>query len=165
MTDAVFNNILQIGVVVHSVDNTVEKYRSLLGLQDWHINFVDSEKGIGRNFKNRGLDIKRKTKIAWIKIGNVELELIEPQDEESDHAAFLREHGQGIHHVMFASNDYDATLSHMLGKGYQAVSEGELQSGRIHVFDTLEDLGLLCEIAEGETLVPDYSVGDVPDQI
>lgn len=165
MTDAVFNNILQIGVVVYSVDNTVEKYRSLLGLQDWHINFVDSEKGIGRNFKNRGQDIKRKTKIAWIKIGNVELELIEPQDEESDHAVFLRERGQGIHHVMFASNDYDATLSHMLSKGYQAVSEGELQGGHIHVFDTLEDLGLLCEIAEGETLVPDYSVGDVPDHI
>ena len=164
MTNAVFNNILQIGVVVHSVDDTVEKYRTLLGLQDWHINFVDTEKGIGRNFKNRGRDIKRKTKIAWIKIGNVELELIEPQDEESDHAEFLREHGPGIHHVMFGNNDYDATLSHMLSQGYQVVSEGELQGARIHVFDTLEDLGLLCEIAEGETLEPDYTVGDVSEK-
>ena len=155
MTDAVFNNILQIGVVVHSVDNTVEKYHNLLGLEDWNINYVDTETGKGRNFKNRGRLIKRKAKIAWTKIGNVELELIEPQDEESEHAGFLRENGQGIHHVMFATNDYDATLNHMLGKGHQAVSEGEYQGNRFHVFDTMKDLGLLCEIAEGETLEPD----------
>jgi len=156
VTEKIFDNILQIGIVVACVDETVERYRRVLGFEDWHYNIVDSEAGRGENFKTHGRPIRRKTKIAWIKLGNVELELLEPQDEDSDHARFLREHGPGIHHVMFATRDYDGTLQHMLAQGYEVASEGEIQGGRFHVFDTLADLGLLCEIAEAETLEPDY---------
>ena len=159
MEQAVFNNIVQIGIVVNSVDDTVEKYRRILGIENWHVNIIDSEEERGQNFKNRGKPIRRRTKIAWTKVGHVELELIEPQDEDSDHAEFLRDHGPGIHHVMFSTPDYDGTLQHMLDHGYQAVSEREVQGSRVHVFDTMADLGLLCEIAEAETLEPDYSVG------
>ena len=83
MSQPLFNDIVQIGVVVENADATVAKYRELLALRDWHINYVDTEMGKGSNFRKGDKPIVAKAKIAWINIGNVELELIEPQDEDS----------------------------------------------------------------------------------
>lgn len=38
MSQPLFNDIVQIGVVVKNADATVAKYRELLDLQDWHTN-------------------------------------------------------------------------------------------------------------------------------
>ena len=52
MSQPLFNDIVQIGVVVDNVDASVAKYRQLLGLQDWHINYVDT--AIGKGFFDLG---------------------------------------------------------------------------------------------------------------
>ena len=83
--------------------------------------------------------------------------MIEPRDEHSVYAEFLREKGPSIHHVMFATGDYDACLDRMRGNGIAEMASGELQNTRFRLLDTVEPLGMICEIAEGEALVPDRS--------
>jgi hypothetical protein len=39
--------------------------------------------------------------------------------------------------------------------GVLTMGSGELQHTRFQLFDTQADLGLICEIAEGEPLTPD----------
>ena len=158
MKQALFNDIVQLGMVVSDADAAVAKYRDMLGLEDWHINYVDSEKGKGSNFYRGDKSIKAKAKIAWINIGHVELELIEPQDEDSVYAKFLREKGPGIHHVMFATPDYDACAEAMAAQDIAVLGSGELQGTRFQMFDTEKSLGLICEIAEGDPLIPDESL-------
>ncbi|MGI9287522.1 MAG: VOC family protein, partial [Pseudomonadales bacterium] len=92
-----------------------------------------------------------------INIGNVELEVIEPQDEESVYAQFLRDKGSGIHHVMFATPDYDKCSARMAANNVAVIGSGELQNTRFQMFNTEKDLGLICEIADGEALTPDES--------
>ena len=154
MSQPLFNDVIQIGVVVDDVDASVAKYRELLGLQDWHINYVDTAIGKGNNFRKGHTPIVARAKIAWINIGNVELEIIEPQDEESVYAHFLRDKGPGIHHVMFATSDYDKCSAKMARNNVGVIGSGELQQTRFQMFDTEKDLGLICEIAEGKSLVP-----------
>jgi len=158
MSQPLFNNIIQIGVVVHDVDACVAKYRELLNLQDWHINYVDTALGKGGNFRKGDKLIVAKAKIAWIQIGNVELEVIEPQDEQSVYAQFLRDRGPGIHHVMFTTSDYDKCSATMARNNVGVIGSGELQQTRFQMFDTEKDLGLICEIADGEALTPDESL-------
>lgn len=90
-------------------------------------------------------------------LGNIELELIEPRDQTSVYAEFLRDKGPGIHHVMFVTPDYDHCLDKMAEQGVLILGSGELQSTRFTSLDTLADLGLICEIAEGDPLLPDRS--------
>jgi catechol 2,3-dioxygenase-like lactoylglutathione lyase family enzyme len=158
MSQPLFNDIVQIGIVVKNVDTTVAQYRELLGIQDWHINFVDTATGKGSNFRKGDKPIIARAKIAWINIGNVELEIIEPRDEESVYAQFLRDKGPGIHHLMFATSDYDKCSTTMAENNVRVLGSGELQQTRFQMFDTEKDLGLICEIADGGALTPDESL-------
>ena len=157
MSQPLFSAVVQIGIVVQSAEGTARQYMELLGVTDWRFNEVDTEKGKGANFRTRGEPIKARALIAWAQLGNVELELIEPRDEHSVYAEFLREKGPSIHHVMFATGDYDACLDRMRGNGIAEMASGELQNTRFRLLDTVEPLGMICEIAEGEELVPDRS--------
>lgn len=155
MTDTTLNQIVQIGIVVKDARATANRYRDLLGLDDWRFNEVDTLKGKGSNFRTGNKAIDAKALIAWIPLGSVELELIEPRDDDSVYAEFLRVKGPGIHHVMFEAPDYKNCVNHMNSCGISTLASGELQDTRFHLFDTLADLGLICEIAEGGPLIED----------
>ena len=156
MSQAVFDNIVQIGMVVSNVDEAVSKYREFLDVR-WNINYVDTVNGKGSHFHKQGVPIEARAKIAWTNIGEVELELIEPQDEHSVYAEFLRDKGPGIHHVMFSTPDYDKCIEHMMTNNIAAIGGGELQNTRFQMFDTQKILGVICEIADGDPLIPDES--------
>jgi 4-hydroxyphenylpyruvate dioxygenase-like putative hemolysin len=150
-----FDQVVQIGIVVPCVKTAVRRYGELLGLTDWHFNEVDSAAGNGANFSFRNRPFAARALVAWRLLGAVELELIEPRDEGSAYAQFLREKGPGVHHIMFVTPDYESCLDRMQASGVPVLGAGELQQTRFHLFDTQADLGLICEIAEGEPLLPD----------
>jgi hypothetical protein len=153
-----FRSVVQIGIVVSDVNKAIEGFRDLLHVNTWNINHVDTAIGKGSNFHKNGKPIQTRAKIAWVNIGNVELELIEPQDHHSLYSDFLREHGPGIHHIMFGTTDYGRCLDHMDKQNVATIGGGELQGTRFQMFDTQELLGFICEIADGDPLVPDQSL-------
>ena len=147
--------IVQIGIVVPSVDAATKNYATLLGITDWNINHVDTDQGKGRNFRVGGKEAAVKAKIAWTNIGDIELELIEPQDDSSVYAEYLRNHGPGVHHLMFGSDDYQRTVENMHRHGVESTVTGELQATEFCLFDTQQMLGTTCEFATGDPLTPD----------
>jgi methylmalonyl-CoA/ethylmalonyl-CoA epimerase len=50
-------------------------------------------------------------KIAFGALGGVVLELLQPLDDRSPHAAFLAERGEGVHHLAFLVTDFDEQLA------------------------------------------------------
>lgn len=158
--------IVQIGIVVPSVDAAVNNYATLLGITDWNINYVDTDHGKGRNFRVGGKEVAVKAKIAWAKIGEIELELIEPQDDSSIYAEYLRNNGPGVHHLMFGTDNYQHTVEEMHRHGVKRIASGELQATEFQLFDTRQMLGTISEFATGEPLMPDEEimngVGAVP---
>ena len=135
-TQPVFTNVIQIGIVVKNAESVVMRYKELLGMNGWQFNQVDTAKGIGNGFKHLTKSIQAKALIAWIQLGNVELELIEPQEENSVYAQFLREKGPGIHHVMFTPSNYQGCIERMKSCGIATLAEGKLQKTRFQLFDT-----------------------------
>ena len=158
--EAIFGSVIQIGIVVSDVNKAIECYRDLLQVKKWNINQVDTAIGKGGNFHKNGKPIQTKAKIAWADFGKVELELIEPQDQYSIYSDFLKEHGPGIHHVMLGTSNYATCLDHMDRQNIAAIGSGELQGTRFRMFDTQQLLGFICEIAEGDPLVPDQTLSN-----
>lgn len=154
-----FSGVVQIGIVVRDLDHAVARYETLLGWKDWNFNAVDTRAGKGSRFTFGGAPIEARARIAWMEVGGIEIELIEPQDENGVYAKFLRDRGPGLHHVMLATADYGASLADFEREGYAVVASGELQQTRFALLDTVEDLGMLVELAEGGPLEPDNSSG------
>lgn len=155
MNEAKVKGVVQIGILVRNADEAVRQYARLLGVNDWNINLVDTDKGKGKNFRKGRTRIAVKAKIAWATIGGIEFELIEPQDTTSIYAMHLETHGPGIHHVMFDTDDYEHTVSFLNDCGAESIVSGELQETRFQLFDTRNTLGLISEFAVGNALVPD----------
>jgi catechol 2,3-dioxygenase-like lactoylglutathione lyase family enzyme len=146
--------VAQIGIVVANVAEAVDRYRHLLGIDDWFVNYVDTESGVGRaTMRDQETDLK--VKIASAHLGGVELELIEPQDDTSIYAEFLHTRGPGVHHVMFDAPDDGRLADRLSADNFEVLIEGELQQSRFHVFDTEHDLGLAIEVATGDAPQPD----------
>ena len=155
MAEPLFNQVIQIGIVVRDAESTAHRYAELLGVADWRFAEVDTAEGKGFGFRRGDHPVETRALIAWTDIGNVELELIEPRDETSVYAEYLRENGPGLHHVMLRTVDYDRCLDRLDSKGVAILASGELQKTRFALLDTQPDLGMIIEVAAGDPLVPE----------
>lgn len=54
-------------------------------------------------------------RIAFGALAGILLELLEPLDDSSPHAAFLAERGEGMHHLAFLVTDFDEQLAAVRG--------------------------------------------------
>lgn len=146
---------VQIGVVVESVDEAIEHYKKLLGLTRWHFKGVDSETEPDTHFERSGRVVPTRAKIAWSRLGDIEIELIQPLDQTSIYAEFLKEKGTGLHHLMIGGADFKALDSRFQGNGVSSIMEGQHLGHQLKLLDTRRTLGFLSEIAEGEEIAAD----------
>ena len=145
MKKPLFTKVLQIAMVVKSVDETVRTYYDIYGIGPWSIfefNPVNVEE-----MKIDGKRVDYKMRIALANIGDIRVELIEPLDDKTIYASFLNEHGEGLHHIAYEVNDYDKVKNFFNDKGIYALQEGKwLGVHQYTYFDSEQDLKHLAEI-------------------
>jgi 4-hydroxyphenylpyruvate dioxygenase-like putative hemolysin len=100
MTDAVkLDSFDHIGHVVSDRDATMASWTKLFGVE-W-----------GRIVESGSL------KMATGKLGSVDVELLQPTDDKSLWAEFLKAHGEGLHHVCCRVGDVDEAASKLQAEG------------------------------------------------
>lgn len=62
-------------------------------------------------------------KVAFLKIGESKIELLEPLTEDSPIAKFIEKRGEGIHHVALGVDDIDERIKEMKENGIQMINE------------------------------------------
>ena len=142
--NCIFNRVLQIGIVVRDLKASIQKYEAL-GIGPWQVHTLDSSNVRNMTIRKESRDYSMK--VAFSKIGNLNWELIEPLDNESIYAEFLKEHGEGIHHVAFDVEDFHETLDYFQEKGVGVLQGGisEPDFGFAYL-DTGDALGCIAEI-------------------
>jgi methylmalonyl-CoA/ethylmalonyl-CoA epimerase len=85
------DKIDHIGIAVWSIDEKMELYRDVLGMEFEGVETVE-EQGV---------------KVAFFRIGESMIELLEPIDDDGPVAKFLDRHGEGIHHLAMGTQDID----------------------------------------------------------
>ena len=92
--------ISHIGIAVKNIEETAKFYRKL-GLEIESIEVVESQK----------------VRVAFISVGDVRIELLEPTSENSTIAKYIEKRGEGIHHLALATDNLVSKLSEVEEKG------------------------------------------------
>lgn len=127
----IFTSVLQVAIVVKDCDAMVRKYADEYGIGPWTIyefnpNTVDN---MILHDKPQGYAMR----LALANIGGVQWEIIEPKDDKSIYAKFLKEHGEGLHHVAFGVEDYDKAMEFFRAKGHHILQGGDLERFYLHL--------------------------------
>lgn len=104
-----------LGIVVRDINAAAKLYRDLLGFQTW-------EHGVAEDKVNGVL-------LLSLMCDNTFIELVQPTRDDNRFARHLKERGEGLFHLCFNADDFDAELKGWKEKG--AVIEEELA----HSFD------------------------------
>ena len=90
------SSLCQVGIVVRSIDETIKYYREVFGFGPFEIRDVEYPTATyyGETAGYRG-------KRAFFHLGPIQMELIELKDGKTIHESFLREKGEGLHHLGF----------------------------------------------------------------
>ena len=124
MKNPLFTKVLQIGFVVNDCEKTAQKYADIYGIGPWNIYEADCMKSIEQYEQSSAMQLK----IASTFLADIEFELIEPLDNLSLYVDFLKQHGEGLHHLALKSsfqqamnfckhNDIPIILSGIFGIG------------------------------------------------
>ncbi len=65
----------------------------------------------------------QKVKVALLRVGEINIELLEPTSEDSNVAKFLNEKGEGLHHIAFAVEDIAKSMTELGSKGFRFIYE------------------------------------------
>lgn len=131
--------IAHIGIAVQSLETSLPFYRDVLKMNVEAIEIVDSEK----------------VKVAFLKIGDTHLELLEPIDDSSPIQSFINKRGEGIHHIALEVDDIEKRLDTMRENGIKLINEvpkdgaGNAKIAFLHPKSTNGVLYELCQYEKG----------------
>ena len=126
--------IAHVSVAVPSLDAALPFYCEVLGLPLRE----------RRPLPERGLNV------AFVGVGESQIELLEPIDPEGTVARFLARRGPGLHHVCFEVPDVDAAIAELALRGVELVdrhAEPGAQ-GRVAFLHPRAGHGVLVELQE-----------------
>lgn len=126
--------IHHVGIVVRSLDKAYEFYRDTLGLHV-HKEAVVEDQGV---------------RAALLTIGNSEIELLEPINQNGGVAKFLERRGEGLHHICFETDDVAAELAATKAKGIELIDHAPRKglAGMICFLHPKSNHGVLIEYAQ-----------------
>lgn len=93
--------IKHIAVAVQDVEQALAHYQRLLGVGSVAIK-----------------ESRAKTREAWVMVGGVEFQLIQPLPGEGRYSEFMTAHrGEGVHHVCYTVDNIDEALAEVQARG------------------------------------------------
>jgi methylmalonyl-CoA epimerase len=132
--------IAHIGIAVRSIDEALHFYTNILGLKLEGVEEVPSE-GV---------------KVAFLKVGDTNLELLEPLNDDSPISKFIQKKGEGIHHIAFEISNIEERLQKLKEQNISLINEQPkigAHHAKIAFIHPKASNGVLYELCEyeGET--------------
>ena len=133
-----------VGVIVKDMDKTIA-YLESIGIGPFGL--MDDRKWVDIPFKGElhGKPAEWKVKISSAKVGDTEIELLQPSGGESALQEFLDEQGEGVHHIAYLSDDVRGEMDKMLAQGAELLTCANLDTRGFAYFKTDEG-GVVIEI-------------------
>ena len=138
--------IVQIGIVVADRERTTQLLTSLLGIGPFR--FVEWPNRPESKYYYRGAEQHIRLKQAFVQLGDVEVELIQPLEGLNEYQDFLDQTGGGIHHILFEVPDIDPVIQELAKSGVTVLQSGTgiRPDTRWALLDTKHLLGFLVEL-------------------
>ena len=123
-----------VGVAVKSVDQMLAIYRQI------------------GEFQVKQTEVaSQKAKVALLKAGETSVEFLEPTSEDSTLAKFIRERGEGLHHIAFEVDDIEKTTEQLKARGFRFIydkpADGKFGS-KVNFMHPKSTGGILVELTQ-----------------
>ena len=125
-----------VGVAVKDLEKTLKLYEDVLGLRP------EAVKDMGRS------------RLAFIPVGDDEIELIQPSDVDGMLGKFLEERGEMVHHIALETDDIKAAMEHVKSRGAIMLDEEPIVGAhgvRIAFFTLEGQEGVAFELVESKS--------------
>jgi len=127
-------HVEHIGIAVANLEESIKYYEEILGLKCYAIEEV----------------AEQKVKVAFFKVGDTKIELLETTDPEGPIGKFVEKKGPGVHHIAFSVESVEDALKAVEEKGVALIdktprigAEG-LKIGFLHPKSTFGVLTEFC---------------------
>jgi len=112
--------IHHIAVLVDDIDHALQFWHATLGIDPTQISEVPSEAA----------------RIAFLPLGDSEIELVQPTTPDSGLARFMEKHGPGMHHLCLQVDSLTAMLTQLKSKGILLINDQPKvgEDGRLYAF-------------------------------
>ena len=95
-----------VAVVVENMEDATAFWQDALGLKISHTEDIPEQESV----------------IAFLPVGNSEIELVKPTTETSGIVRYLNKRGPGVHHLCFEVDDLQATLDRLDAQGVELIN-------------------------------------------
>ena len=149
-------DLASVCIVVHDLEKSMEQIGTTFGIGPWEINIRDC------NSNSRDESISDMTyygkparfsyKVAHMprKLGGMEIELIQPLGGENIYSDFLKENGEGIHHlgwyVVDSPEEFIETRDKLEKEGFPCIMSASVYGAKVGYFDTTKVLNTILEV-------------------
>ena len=99
--------INHIAIAVENIEDMLPFWQEALGLPLTHIKDVPSQK----------------VRVAFLPVGEGEVELVQPTDPDTGMSKFLKEKGPGLHHLCLEVENIDEALEALKTRGVRLINE------------------------------------------
>jgi methylmalonyl-CoA/ethylmalonyl-CoA epimerase len=103
----VIKRIDHIAIVVEDIEATLGFWRDALGLELADIEEVPEQK----------------SQVAFLPVGESQVELVRPTTDDSGVAKYLQKRGPGMHHICFEVDDIEGALRQLKARGVRLINE------------------------------------------
>jgi hypothetical protein len=138
-----FSNLIQIGVVVKDLEETVSRL-SAYGIGPFEPKMPPAD--AQEEFRGQPFTAQGRVMIKAVQLGNVELELIQPVAGDSPHMEFLKEKGEGLHHLGFAVENVNQTAEDLQQKGASQMLTAKFNGVPAVAYMDLNIAGIIVEM-------------------
>jgi len=126
--------INHVAIVVENIEISLKFWRDGLGLELDHIEEVPSQNSL----------------VAFLPVGESEIELVQPTSNDSGMAKFLEKRGEGMHHLCIEVNDIEGVMCLLNERGIRLIDEipNELPGRKMAFIHPKSANGVLIELYE-----------------
>jgi methylmalonyl-CoA/ethylmalonyl-CoA epimerase len=109
-----------IAILVEDIDASLGFWHDILGIKPAQVSNIPQEAA----------------QVAFLPLGEMEIELVQPTTPESGLSRFLEKHGPGMHHLCLEVDDLYELLSRLKTKGVLLINEQPKvgEDGRLYAF-------------------------------
>ena len=139
-------SINQIAIAVWDLEAAAQNYWNILGIGPWKAYLWEPPLVYDREYY--GKPSWAREKIALVRVGNVQLELVQPVEGDSIYRDFLLKHGEGLHHINFLVDDVDETTAMLTEQGFPRIQGAHYGSPEHKGGFSYHPIAPLCTIWE-----------------
>ena len=131
---AMIEKVDHIAIVVRSIEEALQVYEGALGFELTEVKEMPEQA----------------VRIAFLPVGESEIELVEPLTADSGVARFLEKRGEGLHHICFEVDDIEVALQDLAAQGVRLIDRQPRRGahGRVAFLHPKSAHGVLIELIE-----------------